>query len=138
MRLISVQQKETFLNARLSGQSIRKASQLAGFSTGTGKRYERLRRSGELQKQIMEGTEPMKTQQATKILHSALEEIKERGVKNLSDKDLINLISRGPALLKTLDRTSKQEEEDELDAIWRQVSQEMEGTNQEQQATGDL
>ena len=136
MQRISTTTKRKFLDLRAQGYNIREATDHCGISYPSGRALERRRMDGELQAEVRQAEQPHELAQLEGVLNNCLREIQKRGVENLNNAQLVNLTRGLPSLMKSLG-SAKEESEDELDQIWKQLQREEEQNLEQQTAEGE-
>jgi hypothetical protein len=124
MKKLTIDQKKKFLEMRKGGYTIRKASELAGFSYPSGRYLEKRRRSGALQGEILQSERPLEAELATSLAEQALRELERRGLQDLTNAQLLSFVSRIPPLVKAFGGKDEGPE-DELDEIYKKITQEI-------------
>ena len=116
---ITTEMKKKFAKLRQNGYSIKHCSNKLGFSYSSGRMLERERLDGTMTRQLIQLEESPEAQGIKALVHGGLEELKKRGFEDMTNSQIIDLVSKG---LTALNRFGKDKEnEDDLDKIWAEL-----------------
>lgn len=119
---IPIPTKKKFYELRSQDYSIKRCSEVLGFSYNTGLNLEKLRKSGEMFKEFIEAGENPELMSIKGLIHSAFAELSRRDLTTLTATQLLETISKATTALHKLD--NGQEQKDDIDLIWEQVQAE--------------
>lgn len=126
MKKIPAETRKKFVEMRQGGFSVRDISRRLGFSYQTGRNFEKARKAGTLQDEILESEEPLETKSVKNVIRKCLAALQSREIEDLSTNEIVAILSKSLTALNRLNQSGEGQEEDELDKIYRELKQETE------------